>query len=283
MPQFRTYHEVHGDDRSALLDQVMQQRRRVTARLAGVRRVGAVMSGKGGVGKSFVTAGLARALAASGEAVGVLDADVNGPTVARLLDAKGPVRITDGAAEPALGAEGVRVFSTDLLLEEDAPLRWRDPGSERFVWRGTLEAGALREFLSDVQWGTLDVLLVDLPPGAGALDDLAQLVPDLVGVLAVTIPTEESRRSVARAMELAREAKMRLLGVIENMSGYACPGCGATHPLFPGDAGAQLSEKFGVPLLGRIPFSPSTSGGLRGALAAPIPEALLGAVLGAFQ
>lgn len=273
MPRFRTYHEVQGEDRSALLGQVVAQRQRVAERLAGVKRVIGVMSGKGGVGKSYVTAGLARALGLQGS-VGVLDADVNGPTVARLLGAHGPVRITDDA-HPVEGVDGVRVFSTDLLLEDDVPLRWRDPGSERFVWRGTLEAGALREFLSDVAWGVLDILLVDLPPGPAALDDLAQLVPELAGVLAVTIPSEESRRSVARSMAAAQAAGLRVLGVIENMSGYACPGCGEVHPLFPGDAGASLAEKFGVPLLGRVPFAPPA--------VPPVPPVLPSSVIDAIR
>lgn len=274
MPHFRTYHDVEGDDRSALLGQVVEQRRRVAERLQGVERVVGVMSGKGGVGKSYVTAGLAYALAAE-RAVGVLDADVNGPTVARLLRARGPVRITDDGAQPVEGERGIRVFSTDLLLEDDMPLRWHDPGSERFVWRGTLEAGALREFLSDVAWGRLDILLVDLPPGTGTVEDLAQLIPDLAGLVAVTIPSDESRRSVARGMAAARDAGMPLLGVIENMSGYACPGCGEVHALFPGDGGAGLAERFGVPLLGRVPFAPASA-------ASPAPTALPTGLIEAF-
>ncbi len=257
-PDFRTYHDVTGDDRSGLLEQVGRQRERVRARLADVSRVVAVMSGKGGVGKSHVTAGLAYAVATRGEgAVGVLDADLQAPTAARLLDARGPVRVGDDGAEPVMGAGGVRVFSMDLLLAEGQPLRWREPESERFVWRGTLETGALREFLSDVRWGALEVLLIDLPPGAAHLADLKSLVPALTGAVAVTIPSEESRRAVERAIRAAGDAGIRLLGVVENLSGYACAGCDSTQPLFPGDAGASLARAFGAPLLGRIPFTPA--------------------------
>lgn len=260
--KFRTYHEVHGEDRSQLLAQVVHQRARVAERLAAVRHVAAVMSGKGGVGKSFVTAALAEALASRGAGVvGVLDADLNGPTVARLLGARGPVTVHDDGAEPVTGRHGVKVFSADLLLDEDRPLSWREPESERFVWRGTLETGVLREFLSDVAWGALDLLLVDLPPGAGHVGDLAELVPGMRGAVAVTIPSEESRRSVARAMQAARDAGVRLLGVVENMSGYACTECATTRPLFDGDAGAQLAARFGVPLLGRVPFHPAATPG----------------------
>lgn len=256
--KFRTYHEVEGPDASGLAGQVGQQRQRVRERLASIGRVVAIMSGKGGVGKSYVTAGLALALADRQRSVGVLDADLAGPTAARMLGARGPLRVDHGGVHPAAGLGGIRVFSTDLLMDEGAPLRWREPGSERFVWRGTLEAGALREFLSDVIWGDLDLLLVDLPPGTDRLHDLAELVPDLTGVVTVTVPSEESRRAVERAMRAALEVGLKLLGVVENMSGYACPSCGATGPLFPGDAGDALAAEFAVPLLARIPFSPTT-------------------------
>ncbi|MSR06313.1 MAG: ATP-binding protein [Gemmatimonadetes bacterium] len=253
----RTYNEVKGDDRSGLLSQVVSQRQRVVDRLASVRRVVAVMSGKGGVGKSYITATLAREIAAGKRSVGVLDADLKSPTCARMLGARGPVQVTDDGVQPAIGVNGIRLFSTDLLLEDGKPLAWREPGSERFIWRGVLETGAIREFLSDVVWGPLDLLLVDLPPGGDRLADLAALVPSLAGAVAVTIPSEESERSVARSMESAREAGIKVLGVVENMSGYGCESCGHVGPLFTGNAGETLARTFGVPLLARIPFNPS--------------------------
>lgn len=252
---FRTYNEVTGEDRSRLAEQVGAQRARVAARLHAVRRVVAVLSGKGGVGKSYVAALIARAAARSAR-VGVLDADLRSPTVARLLGATGPVRLTEDALEPAITTDGVRVMSTDLLLAEGAPLRWREPDTERFVWRGTMETGALREFLGDVGWGKLDLLLVDLPPGADGATDLIGLVPELAGAVVVTIPSEEARRSVARTMRAAVEAGIQLLGVVENMAGYRCGDCGAVGPLFPGAAGEELAGEFSLPLLARIPFAP---------------------------
>jgi ATP-binding protein involved in chromosome partitioning len=214
------------------------------------------VSGKGGVGKSHVTAALALGAHRHGSAaVGVLDADLESPTVAGMLGAAGPVVATEDAVRPATGREGVKVFSTDLLLDEGRPLRWRDRASERFVWRGTLEASALREFLADVAWGSLDLLLVDLPPGGHRLEDLAELVPRLE-VIGVTIPSEEARRSVLRCLTMARDRGLPILGVIENMSGYLCGGCGATGPLFEGNAGAELAAAFDVPLLARLPFRP---------------------------
>jgi ATP-binding protein involved in chromosome partitioning len=255
----RTYHELTEADRSGMGDQVAGQRQRVQERLSSVSRVVAVMSGKGGVGKSYITSvlalGLARRLTGG---VGVLDADLSGPTTAHLLNARGPLVVDEEGVHPAAGQDGIRVMSTDLLLPEGSPMRWRGSQQEGFVWRGTLEAGTLREFLGDVAWGPLDLLLVDLPPGSNRLQDLITLVPGLSGALAVTIPTEDSRRSVERAMQAARDAEVPVLGVIENMSGHTCDDCGVRAPLFPGDAGRLLAAQFGVPLLCSVPFARST-------------------------
>jgi ATP-binding protein involved in chromosome partitioning len=257
---FRTYHEVTEPDRSRLGEQVGQQRARVAARLASVRRTIAVMSGKGGVGKSYVTASLALGAARSlAGAVGVVDADLKSPTIARLLDARGPVRVSEDGVHPPVSPHGVRVMSTSFLLDDGAPLAWREHPGERFVWRGVLETGVLREFLSDVVWGTLDLLLVDLPPGSDKLSDLAELVPQLTGAIAVTIPSDESHAAVRRSMQAARQQCVPLLGVVENMSGYECDGCAQMRPLFSGDAGAALAREFDVPLLARIPFRSASS------------------------
>jgi ATP-binding protein involved in chromosome partitioning len=244
----RTYHELTEADRSGLADQIGAQRRRVADRLATVRRVVAVLSGKGGVGKSFVTAGLARALARSGRTTGVLDADFNGPTAPQMLHL--PVascRLHDDAIEPAVSTEGVRCFSMALLLEDGRPLAFRGPETEGHVWRGTLEAAALREFLADVAWGTLDELLVDLPPGVQRYEELTELLPARPAVLAVTIPTPESRDAVRRALRAANDGKATLLGVVENMVGGP----------FEGSAADELAAEFGIPVLARIPWHPS--------------------------
>lgn len=253
--QIRTYRELDGEDASGLADQIAAQRQGVEDRLAAVGRILVITSGKGGVGKSLTTAGLAAATGARG-AVGVLDADLEGPTAARMLGVReGRLRVEEDGVIPPRGSAGVAVVSTDLMLEADAPLRWRGPARESFVWRGAREAGMLREFLADVLWGELDLLLVDLPPGTGRLEQLADLVED-VEVLAVTIPTAASRSSVERTLRRARSRGFRLAGVVENMSGYACPGCGERGELFPGRAGAELAERFDVELLGRVPFDP---------------------------
>ena len=244
----RTYHELTEADRSGLAGQIADQRRRVALRLAGVRRVLAVLSGKGGVGKSFVTAGLARALARAGRITGVLDADFNGPTAPQLLHL--PVAsctLHDDVIEPAVSPEGVRCFSMGLLLEDGSPLAFRGPQAESHVWRGTLEAAALREFLADVAWGALDELLVDLPPGVHRFAELAELLPGPPAVLVVTIPTPESRDAVRRALRAAVERQARPLGVVENMVGGP----------FAGSAADDLAGEFGMPVLARIPWHPT--------------------------
>ena len=243
---FRTYHEVAGPDASRVADQVGAQHARVRGRLRSVRRVVAVMSGKGGVGKSFVTARLAASIGRAGRAVGVLDADLNGPTIARLLAAEGPLRVTPDGVEPRVGADGVRCVSMAHLLEDGRPLTFRGPEAESFVWRGALEAAALRELLGDVAWGALDLLLVDLPPGNQRLLELCDLLPVPPEVLTVTIATPESRDAVRRALRTAAERGARTLGIVENMVG----------PEFPGDAGEALAREFAIPLLARIPFQP---------------------------
>jgi ATP-binding protein involved in chromosome partitioning len=246
----RTYHELTQPDRSGLPEQIGAQRRRVAERLATVRRVIGVMSGKGGVGKSYVTAHLARAWARSGRPTGVLDADLNGPTIPRLLEAPGaPLVAHEDGVEPVTGLDGVRCISMAHLVEDGQPLAFRGPESESFVWRGALEASALRELLADVRWGALDTLLIDMPPGMQRYIELADLLPQPPAVLTVTIPTPESRDAVRRALRAAAERGSQLIGVVENMAG----------PEFPGDAGEALAREFNVPLLARIPFHPTPS------------------------
>jgi len=271
----RGYSELTGDDRSNLLGQVTAQHERVAARLASVRHVVAVVSGKGGVGKSLVSAGLATALARAGREVGLLDADLHGPTAARMLGVRAAgLVVGEREVEPKRSAAGVRVMSSDLLLAEAAPLAWREPGRDGFVWRGTLAAGMLREFLGDVAWGSLDLLLVDMPPGSERLDTLAGLVPRLRGVVVVTIPSSASYRAVKRAVEAARAGGIPIVGVVENMAGYRCADCSSHGPLFEGDAGDRLVRETGAPLLARVPFDPAVQARIDAGDASLAAEAL---------
>ena len=245
----RTYHDLSAPDRSGLAEQIGAQRRRVAERMAGVGRIVAVMSGKGGVGKSYVTAHLARALARSGKTVGVLDADLNGPTIPRLLEVTGArLGAQDADIEPAVGVDGVKCISMGVLLDEGAPLAFRGPEAESFVWRGAIEASALREFLGDVAWGSLDVLLLDLPPGMQRYIELCDILGAPPAVLTVTIPTPESADAVRRAMRAAVDRGSKLLGIVENMVGGE----------LNGSAGDDLAAEFRVPVIGRVPFHPAS-------------------------
>ncbi len=239
----RTYHQLTDPDRSGLLDQIGAQRRRVAERLAGVKRIVAVMSGKGGVGKSYVTANVARALARAGRSVGVLDADLNGPTIPGLL------QIAPNAPPhpPAVGLDGVKCISMGQFLDDGAPLAFTGPAAESFVWRGAMEASALREFLGDVEWGDLDVLLLDLPPGMQRYVELCDILGNPPPVLTVTIPTPESRDAVRRAMRAAVDRGSELLGIVENMVG------GELH----GSAANELAAEFATPVVARIPWHPT--------------------------
>jgi ATP-binding protein involved in chromosome partitioning len=245
----KKYRDIAGDGGSNIVGQVEAQQRRLVARLKDVRAIVAVVSGKGGVGKSSVTANLAGAFALGGARVGVLDADLNGPTMATMLGVRGRALVVgaDGV-EPPAGALGIRVMSMDLLLADDAtPLTWDAPSqAEAHTWRGTMEANALREFLADTAWGALDVLLIDLPPGTDRLATIAGLVPALTGTVVVTIPSDVSRLIVRKSITVAQQAKAPLLGLIENMAG-----------VFPGPGGEALAEEAGVPFLGRVPFDPA--------------------------
>lgn len=258
MRKIRTYKDVTHDTGSGLLEQVVDQQHRLADRLALVRSVVAVASGKGGVGKSAITANLAAALAGRGLAVGAVDADLNGPSLARMLGVSG-ARLADRASgvEPAESPSGVRVMSMEFLQqEEDAPLRWREPEMGRFIWQSTLETGVLREFLGDVEWGELDVLLVDVPPGTDKIARLLELVPELDQMLMVTTPSETSRFVVSKSVRMAREAAVGTVALVANMVGHTCPECGHVSELFMGDGVKRLEEESGVPVWAQIPFDP---------------------------
>ena len=258
MRKIRTYQEVTHETGSDLLEQVVDQQRRLADRLAQVRSVVAVASGKGGVGKSAITANLAAALASRGLAVGAADADLNGPSLARMLGVSG-ARLADhqSGVAPAQSPSGVRVISMELLQEEeDAPLRWREPGMGGFIWQSTLETGVLREFLGDVEWGKLDVLLVDVPPGTDKIGRLLELVPDLDQMLLVTTPSETARFVVSKSVRMAREADVGTVALVSNMAGHTCSECGHVSELFTGDGANRLEEESGVPVWAVIPFDP---------------------------
>ena len=256
MRRIRTYNEV-GPGGASIPEQMAAQRDRLTGRLAAIRAVVAVASGKGGVGKSALTANLAATLAVDGLRVGALDSDLNGPSLARMLGVVGGRLIAAGdGLDPPRGAAGVRVVSMELFQDgADAPLRWRGPEGDGWVWRNVLETGTLRELIADVAWGELDVLLVDVAPGTDRIARLLDLVPDPDALLLVTTPSEMARRVVARSVRLAREACLRRVGLVENMTDWVCPDCGVRTELFE-SAGPDLAGESGIESWGSVPFDP---------------------------
>ncbi|MBI3990500.1 MAG: Mrp/NBP35 family ATP-binding protein [candidate division NC10 bacterium] len=241
--------------RSEVVRQVEDQIARVRARMDRVRHKVAVMSGKGGVGKSLVTVNLAVALMERGEEVGILDADLNGPSIPTMLGVeRRPYESTPEGALPAVGFGGIKVASIELLLPTaTTPTLWKAPqGAWDAVWKGTMEMSTIREFLGDVAWGALDFLLIDLPPGTGDKPaTIAQWIPDLDGTVVVTMPSKVSKLVVARSIQFAQMLGLPVIGLVENMAGFCCLTCGAETELFGRPC---TEEELGVPILGRIPF-----------------------------
>lgn len=233
--------QVEFDDRRARSAEAEPR----PAALPGVRTILAVSSCKGGVGKSTVAVNLAVALRLRGAAVGLLDADVYGPSVPLMLGLEARPRPAGGKVTP-LERYGVSSMSMGFFLDDRSPV----------IWRGPMVIGLIRQFLEDVEWGTLDVLVVDMPPGTGdAALTLAQHVA-LSGALIVTTPQEVALRDVERGVGMFRRLQVPVLGVVENMSVYECPQCGEREALFGSGGGDLLSREFGIPVLARLPLAP---------------------------
>jgi ATP-binding protein involved in chromosome partitioning len=237
MAQLRAYNQQAAEEQQKLRD-----------RMGKIKHKIAVISGKGGVGKSTVTVNLATAFAMQGKRVGVLDADIHGPSVPRLLGLEGQqIRASPAGAFPVNGPLGMKVMSIDFFLPEEAPT----------IWRGPLKMRAIRQFLSDIVWGELDFLFIDLPPGTGDEPlSIAQLLPEMDGVVIVTMPSQLSSSVVKKAITFAERLNMPIIGVVENMSGFICPHCGQKTEIFQSGGGKKMAEEAGVPFLGSIPIDP---------------------------
>ena len=227
------------------------EEQRLKVRMNKIKRKIAIISGKGGVGKSTVTVNLAMAFAIHGYAnnVGILDADITGPCVPKMLGLHGQ-KLQAGPAGifPALGPMGIKVLSMDFLLPSD---------ESPVIWRGPLKMKAISQFLSDIVWGELEFLFIDLPPGTGDEPlSIMQLIPEMDGVVIVTIASEVSQIVVKKAVTFSRKLGIPIIGVIENMSGFVCPKCGTDIDIFKVGGGKKIAADLSVPFLGRIPIDP---------------------------
>ena len=228
------YHDIVGDGGSRVLEQVAEQRTRITDGLAGVRHLVAVGSGKGGVGKSTLTLHLAGALRARGLRIAILDADFNGPSQARMAGVQGALFVP-GSQKVALPrtTNGIAVFSMGSLIPESEALEFESAAhGESHTWRATREFALLGEILGSFEWGALDLLMFDLPPGAERTVQYADFLGPRTSFLLVTIPSEVARGVVARSVAALSKGPNRVLGYVENMSGYYCRDCNAIKPLF---------------------------------------------------
>jgi ATP-binding protein involved in chromosome partitioning len=212
-----------------------------------VKQTIAVSSGKGGVGKSTVAVNLALALHQEGAAVGIVDVDVYGPNIPLMIGARGRPAMVANRIVP-VQAHGVKVMSIGFFVNEGNPV----------IWRGPMIHSAVQQFLKDVEWGPLDYLVFDMPPGTGdAQLSLSQTLP-LSGAVMVTTPQEVSLLDVRKGLQMFRKMNVPVLGIVENMAGFACPHCGHETPIFGAGGGAKLAAEFDVPVLGSIPIDPET-------------------------
>jgi len=209
-----------------------------------VRNIIAVGSGKGGVGKSTTAVNLALALAADGARVGVLDADVYGPSVPMMLGLNGRPDSPDGKSIEPMRAHGVEAMSIGLLVDQDTPM----------IWRGPMATGALTQLLNDTRWGELDYLVVDLPPGTGDIQlTLAQKIP-VAGAIIVTTPQDVATLDARKALKMFEKVEVPVLGLLENMAVHVCSNCGHAEHVFGEGGGQRMSAQYGVPLLGSLPL-----------------------------
>ncbi len=250
----KSYHDIVGDGGSNVVGQVEALHGAIAGALSGVRHRLAVGSGKGGVGKSTVTYSLAKALRRQGKSIAILDADFNGPCQAHLagLDAAPWIPGADGLMLP-VNAEGIGVASFGSLLPASKPMEIDSVSQgEEQTWRGMREFAMLGQMLSSIDWGTLDMLLFDLPPGAERTRQYAHFFGETTPFVLVTLPSELSHSVVSRSISALSDCPNPILGVIENMAGYYCSDCDEIKPLFTSSVG-----ELAVPTLGSIPFDPA--------------------------
>jgi ATP-binding protein involved in chromosome partitioning len=228
---------------------LLQEQQILKERMSKIKYKIAIISGKGGVGKSTIAVNLAVAFAKNGYSVGMLDADIHGPSVPRLLGLKGQqVKMSPQGVFPVSGPYDMKVVSIDFFLSEEIPT----------IWRGPLKMSAIRQFLKDMIWGELDILFIDLPPGTGDEPlSIAQLLPEIDGVIVVTMPTELSSGIVKKTITFAKRLNMPVIGVVENMSSFVCPHCGVKTEIFQSGGGQKMAKESNTTFLGSLPLDPT--------------------------
>ena len=242
----KTYDDLAGDGGSNVIEQVVSQREKLRKRLDPIKHKISVMSGKGGVGKSSVTANMAVCLASLGHKVGILDADLNGPSIGKLLNVphSDKLKIGPEGVQPAIGALGIKIMSMDMLLPSaDSPVMWNEGKDATAVWISMMESQALRELLTDTIWGELDYLLIDMPPGSDRIDNVRDLIPELAGVVEITIPSPISQHIVSKSITKSSQLGVSIIGLVENMATYVCPHCNEEGKLFEGEDVEKLSKE----------------------------------------
>lgn len=213
-----------------------------------IGKVIGIVSGKGGVGKSTVTSLIARKLVAEGKRVGIMDADLTGPSIPKMFGIKGQMYGTSMGMEPAVSEEGIKIVSMNLLLETE---------ESTVILRGPVLAGVIKQFWSEVNWGDLDYLLIDMPPGTGDIPlTIYQSIP-VDGIVIVTSPQDLVRMIVMKAYNMAEQMNIKVLGLVENYSYFVCPDCNARHKIFGESVIEELSEEINTPVLARLPIMPA--------------------------
>ena len=236
--------DLLADDRLKLME---EQKKVIKGRMADIKHKIAVMSGKGGVGKTTVSVNLAMAFAKQGKEVGILDADIHGPNIPKMLGAEDMAPdVSTGKITPVTVPPRIKMMSMAFLLSsKDSPV----------IWRGPMKMGAIRQFLSDVEWGKLDYLIIDLPPGTGDEPmSIAELIEDLDGAIIVTTPQDVALLDSRKSVTFANTLKVPVIGIIENMSGFVCPKCGERIDIFKVGGGQNAALDMGVPFLGAVPL-----------------------------
>ncbi len=215
-----------------------------------IKQVIVVLSGKGGVGKSTVSTNLALTLAQQGNKVGLLDSDIHGPTIPTMLGLSGR-RITQSAdgLKPIKATENLQVLSMGFLIENQ---------DDAIIWRGPMKMGAIKQLIGDFNWGALDYLIIDLPPGTGDEPlSIAQIIPKITGAIIVTTPQDVALVSVRKSITFVNKIKIPIIGIIENMSGFTCPHCRKKIDIFKSGGGKKAADEFNLSFLGSIPLDPT--------------------------